>query len=843
VRPATSGALAAPTADVAIALGGTTLTNTARAANLVPGPRGINFEGTRYYISYGTATSPAADAGGTFFGQSTALCTLSSSGVPTALTNAPRGFIDIKGYQSRIWGLGGVDDPGSGTTFNPLTLFFTNPIGPGGGNTASFGDWKDPVANTTNKIVMDGDTTDPGVGLATVRNGLLILRYASVWLLKGSTTANYALVPVSRDTGCIDPRSIVEADQGVYFLGRQGLMLTNGVTTKNVSGSAERTLQTAIGMVVNSIKSSFGGYATCALTSDSQIVVSMGVPSITSGAPDGHIQPVWCGMFDPNLNAWTRITSALFASDGNITVPGNNYPGYVFNTPDRRLLSVGDKYVTQWESETTTTSLTSLSATNLPTAATNDAAVGHTAWSNPTNAELSDSVYATVSDGASVSAYAGAATSTGTGNVWSNLSGALGSSGSGATSTHGGGGSTVSQALNVSAYGFAVPAGATVTGILVGLNKGILVGGGDIDANVQLTKAGVATGSNKASGATWPSSASVVSYGSTGDLWGTTWTPSDINNSGFGVTISATMPINAEIEVLSVQITVYYALGSELLKATSYGFAVPSNATIVGIQVNVLRASSGASIVDTNIQLYKAGVLQAANRSAGGVWINTSWGPNSYGGPADLWGTTWTPADINNSGFGAGIAARASGTADTAFVDSVAITVYYTVAGVTKQQSFVKLPALYDTDAAGNSQPIPFLWRTKLLPVVGTASATRKVAQLKRWVADYIFQGTSLPSTNGFSVTLKDASGATITDGQAVDLPITNNSSVPSSISAGQPNAATSIQRFNHDIWTEIVDMCVEVAWTDVQRSTAPGFSAAEIYGVGIEFAKARELR
>ncbi len=78
----------------------------------------------------------------------------------------------------------------------------------------------------------------------------------------------------------------------------------------------------------------------------------LGIPSVTSGALDGHWQPVWCGMFDPALNTWTRITSTLFAADGSIIVPGNNYPAWVFNTQTQRLLTVGDKYITQLEAET-----------------------------------------------------------------------------------------------------------------------------------------------------------------------------------------------------------------------------------------------------------------------------------------------------------------------------------------------------------------------------------------------------------------------------------------------------------------------------------------------------------
>lgn len=41
-------------------------------------------------------------------------------------------------------------------------------------------------------------------------------------------------------------------------------------------------------------------------------------------------------------------------------------------------------------------------------------------------------------------------------------------------------------------------------------------------------------GTNKAvTGTTWGTTFSTVTYGGTNDLWGTTWTPSDINSANF----------------------------------------------------------------------------------------------------------------------------------------------------------------------------------------------------------------------------------------------------------------------------------------------------------------------
>lgn len=862
VRPAAGAALAAPTADLAVALGATSFTNTATAANLIPGPRGISFEGTRYYIGYGTLTAPVADAGGTFFAQSTNLCTLVAAGTVAAMTNAPRGAIDLKGYQSRIWLLGGIDDPGSGTTFNALSLFFTNPIGPGGGNAASFADWKDPVSGLTNKILMDGDTTDPGVGLATVRNGLLIFRQQSLWILRGSTTANYALVPVSRQVGCVDPRSIVESDKGVYFMSTQGLMITDGVTVRNASGVAMHTLQSAVQVVTAAIQSSFGGYVTCTSTIGGQIIISMGIASVTSAAPDGHIQPVWCGMFDPDSNAWTRITSSLFLSDGAIITPGNNYPGWVFSTPDDRVLSIGDKFITQWEAASSTNVVSAISAAGLASAVTNDASVGTVPWSNPTNAKVADAVNATaaLSFAFAGSKSPGTSSQTGTGVAWANPGNATGSSFPvpNPSLTFSAAGQT-SETLVMTNFGFAIPAGAIIN------NVNVIPGMGGITTwTLQLVKAGTPTGTVSIAHGSPQVVFQNYYNGSPGGLglgaetFGTTLTPADVNNAGFGVALVVRSTAATTGTFSSITVNVGYTLAGEILEATGYGFSIPAGATVTGIQVSATKSSGSGLIVDQSVQLYKAGALQATNRAAapatptpaaGSQWA-TAPATSIYGGSADLWGTTWTPADINSAGFGAGISATNVATndslafqSDTAQLDWVGITVYYTLASITHQQSFVKVPALYDTDAAGNFQPIPFRWRTRLFPVVGTSTLMRKFGQMKRWFCDYVFQGLGLPSVNGFTVKPVDATGTLVPGSSSVQLAPTNNSMTSSSISGGQPNASTSIERANDDLASEISDLAFDITWTDAQQSSQPSFVAAELYGIGIEYQPGRDLR
>lgn len=98
------------------------------------------------------------------------------------------------------------------------------------------------------------------------------------------------------------------------------------------------------------------------------------------------------------------------------------------------------------------------------------------------------------------------------------------------------------QCLTVSDFGFAIPAGAVIDGIVLEVEKRRSAGGSGIveDNGLQIMKGGVLVGPNKSQyGIDWPSTDTYVSYGSSTDLWGTTWTAADINASNFGVSLAS----------------------------------------------------------------------------------------------------------------------------------------------------------------------------------------------------------------------------------------------------------------------------------------------------------------
>lgn len=120
------------------------------------------------------------------------------------------------------------------------------------------------------------------------------------------------------------------------------------------------------------------------------------------------------------------------------------------------------------------------------------------------------------------------------------------------------------------------------------------------------------------------------------------------------------------------------------LKATGFNFALPNDVTINGIELSVEKHQdctfSGCTsiVTDNTVRLIKDGIVVGSNLASGVPWVNVDT-TATYGSLANLWGTTWTVADINNANFGAAISAtRSPGGSRTVSVDQITMKVYYT---------------------------------------------------------------------------------------------------------------------------------------------------------------------
>jgi len=144
--------------------------------------------------------------------------------------------------------------------------------------------------------------------------------------------------------------------------------------------------------------------------------------------------------------------------------------------------------------------------------------VGFTSWSNVSNAGASDNSYATANTSTSVQ-------------------------------TH---------YLKATNFGFSIPAGAAIQGIVVEIEHKESAALVARDNRVRIVKGGTIGSTDKASATEWPTTDAYATYGSDIDLWGETWTVSDINSSGFGVAVSALGLGGGTASVDHIRITVYY---------------------------------------------------------------------------------------------------------------------------------------------------------------------------------------------------------------------------------------------------------------------------------------------
>ena len=153
-------------------------------------------------------------------------------------------------------------------------------------------------------------------------------------------------------------------------------------------------------------------------------------------------------------------------------------------------------------------------------------------------------------------------TTTGAGGTiaWSNSSNAQTSSGSYATVTLK---NKNSENLKATGFGFSIPVGSTIDGIIVNVEKN--AAGADIrDLNVQLiNSSSTVVGTNKANTTNaWSASPTdaTVSYGSASDTWTAGLTYNDVNSANFGVSFSARNAVNTDqtANVDHINIQVFY---------------------------------------------------------------------------------------------------------------------------------------------------------------------------------------------------------------------------------------------------------------------------------------------
>jgi hypothetical protein len=115
------------------------------------------------------------------------------------------------------------------------------------------------------------------------------------------------------------------------------------------------------------------------------------------------------------------------------------------------------------------------------------------------------------------------------------------------------------------------------------------------------------------------------------------------------------------------------------LLVSNFGFSIPVGETINGIVVTIERNDLNDRTADHAVRIVKNGSVSTTDRSIAGRWPAAET-IASYGSTTDLWGETWTAADINSANFGLAFSIERNGGGPSiqARIDQITITVFYT---------------------------------------------------------------------------------------------------------------------------------------------------------------------
>jgi hypothetical protein len=183
-----------------------------------------------------------------------------------------------------------------------------------------------------------------------------------------------------------------------------------------------------------------------------------------------------------------------------------------------------------------------------------------------------------------------ASTQTGSGDTWSNVAGIQGS---GAAATVGTiTGTLTTKFLFASNFGFAIPSSAFIQGITFTANSNFSSGITTATNGVGITPDG-STFFSKNPGNAW---GGALTFGSSSDLWGGTWTPAQINSSTFGVQLAGTGPNASSGVINNFQITITYSIAMSWNPPTNQLNPGPINTTYVE------KAIVGAAIIPVTVE-------------------------------------------------------------------------------------------------------------------------------------------------------------------------------------------------------------------------------------------------
>jgi hypothetical protein len=229
---------------------------------------------------------------------------------------------------------------------------------------------------------------------------------------------------------------------------------------------------------------------------------------------------------------------------------------------------------------------------------------------------------------------------------------------------------TITHYIKCQNFGFTtsmIPTGSIITGFIVSVlrKSSAITNGGSADSSVRVVKGGAIGATNRATATTYTTSLVSEDHGSSSDLWGNTWTVSDVTDSTFGAAFAATKASATgsahTISVDSILITVYFIPPPPTLTQRHYIFQQDNGADV--------NSNSNNSTADTALTGVRKGErlnvrFQTDNTGSGdftngqyelfydhndGIWSKVQNGVATNGGGSGCTTSQYTCSSVDTS--------------------------------------------------------------------------------------------------------------------------------------------------------------------------------------------------
>ena len=215
---------------------------------------------------------------------------------------------------------------------------------------------------------------------------------------------------------------------------------------------------------------------------------------------------------------------------------------------------------------------------------------------------------------------------------------------------------------------------------------------------------------------------------------------------------------------------------TDYLIATHFNFAIPANATILGVTVKVNASETGTGTSDYVPQLVSDATPTLIGDAKGAVAVSGSTKVTSTnGGTSDVWGASLTPTIVNADGFG--VAIWSADTVNTLSVDFITIAITYSVPTFDDaRQAFING---FDGNVAGGTG-----WDAEVKAKAAVTEVVRTSSTVVTWTiaaqAGYNIASTetitgTIPAsilTSGAPITATPTIAITATGGAATAVPV-----------------------------------------------------------------------